>query len=290
MSRTNVESSADSPPYQGAYCIDRYSIFQGALRLSGWICSPTLKIARLVLRVPDGGDYAIVFGDKSPDLVPVFGPLADHSRFDRNLVFADSRTAMIAASLLIFFKDGTSASISRLGSPKDSLMSVFSQQLRDQENPELGQPRRLLEIGSRARSGIVRKGLLPDGWCYSGFDVLDGPNVDVVGDAHQLSRSYPRDYFDGVMAFSVLEHLLMPWKVMIEINRVMKLGAIGIFTTHQCWPLHDRPWDFWRFSDDSWKALLNAPLGFEILETRMDEPAYVVAARCHAVTAFAEEP
>jgi 2-polyprenyl-3-methyl-5-hydroxy-6-metoxy-1,4-benzoquinol methylase len=105
-----------------------------------------------------------------------------------------------------------------------------------------------------------------------------------------LSKFYPGGYFDAVIAFSVLEHLLMPWKVMIEMNRVMKQGAIGIFTTHQCWPLHDQPWDFWRFSEHSWNALLNKPLGFEILEIRMDEPAYIVAARCHPVTAFAEEP
>jgi hypothetical protein len=290
MKRKDAGPAVDAPAYQGAYCIDRFSIFQGTLRLSGWIYSPALQIARLVLQVPDGGTYAFAFGDKSPDLIPVFGSQASYSRFDHSLVFPDSRAAMIAARLLIIFKDGTSAAISHLGSPKDSLMSVFSQQVRDKENSEPGQPQRLLEIGSRARSGIVRKGLLPEGWCYSGFDVLDGPNVDVVGDAHQLSRSYPRDYFDGVMAFSVLEHLLMPWKAMIEINRVMKRGAIGIFTTHQCWPLHDQPWDFWRFSEDSWKALLNEPLGFEILETRMDEPAYIVAARCHAVTAFAEQP
>ena len=51
--------------------------------------------------------------------------------------------------------------------------------------------------------------------------------MDVVGDAHTLSRHYPDAAFDAVMAFSVLEHLLMPWKLVIELNRVLKPGGIG---------------------------------------------------------------
>jgi hypothetical protein len=274
--------------FTNPYFVDRFSIFQGVLRFSGWLHSPDAKIRHLALKVPGGSEYSIRFGQESPDLVPVFGKSATHSRFDATIAFADPRSAIVASQLLIHFENGTSASISNLGRPTGSLTTVFSQRLEGMSCTTPEGPRRLLEIGSRARSGVVRRGIAPAGWVYSGFDVLDGPNVDVVGDAHQLSRSYPSDYFDGVMAFSVLEHLMMPWKVMIEINRIMKVGAIGIFSTHQCWPLHDQPWDFWRFSDQSWTALVNKPLGFEIVETRMEEPAYVVAARCHPVTDFAE--
>ena len=88
------------------------------------------------------------------------------------------------------------------------------------------------------------------------------------------------------MAFSVLEHLLMPWKVAIELNAVLNDGAIGLFTTHQCWPIHDAPWDFWRFSDRAWDGLFNKSTGFEIIETSMGEPAFIVAQRCHVVTNF----
>ena len=171
-----------------------------------------------------------------------------------------------------------------IGDPAHALSARFQALLA-------GQPRgRLLEVGSRARSGNVRRGLAPPGWGYSGFDIMAGPNVDVVGDAHALSRHYPAGCFDAVMAYSVLEHLLMPWKFVIELNRVLKPGAVGLFTTHQCWPLHDEPWDFWRFSDRAWTALLNPATGFEIIEARMGEPAFIVAARCHPATAFAETP
>jgi len=142
-----------------------------------------------------------------------------------------------------------------------------------------------LEIGARARSGISRRDAVPDGWNYTGFDIIAGENVDVVGDAHQLSRHFDQK-FDAVMALSVLEHILMPWKMIVELNRVMKPGGIGFFLTHQGWPVHDAPWDFWRFSDQSWRALLNAATGFEIIEARMGEPTFVVPQRLHPVNAF----
>ena len=136
---------------------------------------------------------------------------------------------------------------------------------------------------------MVRRNWVPAGWGYSGFDIAAGPNVDVVGDAHALSRSYEPGRFDAVMAFSVLEHLLMPWKFVIELNRVLKPGALGLFTTHQCWPLHDQPWDFWRYSDMAWTGLLNPATGFEIIAAKMGEPAYIVAQKCAPATAFSSQ-
>lgn len=278
------------PDFASPYCIDRFTIFHRVLRLSGWLYSPTRKIHRVELHVPGGTVHPVVFDRPSPDLIAHFGETAARSRVDELIQLPDERAAIIDSRLIVHFVDGPSASITRLGYPRDSLTSVFVRALNAMPARPAGQSRRMLEIGSRARSGIVRRGFAPADWDYSGFDVIEGRNVDVVGDAHQLSRSYPSNHFDSVTAFSVLEHLMMPWKVMIEINRVMKPGGIGFFTTHQTWPMHDQPWDFWRFSDESWKALINKPLGFEIVETRMDEPAYTVAAKCHAVTAFAEEP
>ena len=85
-----------------------------------------------------------------------------------------------------------------------------------------------LEIGSRARSGVTRRHFLPAStWAYTGMDILAGENVDVVGDAHKLSKLFPEKRFRAVMSFSVLEHLLMPWKFAIELNRVMELGGVG---------------------------------------------------------------
>lgn len=123
----------------------------------------------------------------------------------------------------------------------------------------------ILEIGSRNVTGITRKSLFP--WCcdYVGFDIHAGEGVDIVGDVHKLSQVLPIDHFDFVYSISVFEHLLLPWKAVLEINKVMKKGGYIFISTHPIWPEHEEPWDFWRFPQNSFHALFNQYTGFEII-------------------------
>lgn len=136
-------------------------------------------------------------------------------------------------------------------------------------------PLRVIEIGARARSGIVRKHQFGSQNDYIGFDIMAGPNVDVVGDIHSLSRSFEPNSIDAMAGFSVIEHIAMPWKAAIEINKVLKRGGRCMFHTHQTWPVHEAPYDFWRFSTDSWRAIFNKSSGFRILESACGEAATI---------------
>lgn len=133
----------------------------------------------------------------------------------------------------------------------------------------------LLEIGSRARSGNSYRSFFPDDIDYVGLDVTDGPNVDIVGDAHEMSSILDRQ-FDYIFSISVFEHILMPWKVAIEMAKVLKPGGIGYIQSHSAFPLHDEPWDFWRFSKDAWKAIFNRHTGFEVVDAQYRYPANIV--------------
>ncbi len=252
--------------------IARYSLFQGVLHIVGTLETGAQSVT---LAFPGGSTHALPLSGAPP-------------RIDARIATTADPVEVAQGTLLIIRADGTTQRLTHLGAalhdPAHALSAEFTRLLA--ERP----PGEMLEVGSRARSGFVRRDVAPPGWGYSGFDIVAGPNVDVVGDAHQVSRHYAAGQFDAVMAFSVLEHLLMPWKFVIELNRVLKPGAIGLFTTHQTWPLHDEPWDFWRFSDRAWTALLNPATGFEILGAAMGEPAYIVAQRCSPETAFAEVP
>ena len=123
----------------------------------------------------------------------------------------------------------------------------------------------ILEIGSRNVSGITRRELFPHVNKYMGFDVLPGEGVDIVGDAHKLSAFFTPNQFDFVYSISVFEHLLFPWKAVLEINSVLKTGGHVFLSTHPVWPPHELPWDFWRFPSGSFSALFNAYTGFEIV-------------------------
>jgi hypothetical protein len=97
----------------------------------------------------------------------------------------------------------------------------------------------------------------------------------LVGDAHDLGRFFGREQIVAVMSFSLFEHLAMPWKVALELNHVLVPGGIVFTQTHQTWPVHDAPWDFWRYSPHSWQTLFNSATGFEIIEAVCGEPARV---------------
>jgi len=130
----------------------------------------------------------------------------------------------------------------------------------------------VLEIGSRGAR--PHAGLLGHRE-YVGFDIHPGPNVDVVGDAHQLSRLVEGP-FDAIYAVSTFEHLAMPWKVVLEINRIAAPGALLLIQTHHTWPRHELPWDFWRFSVAAFEVLLNERTGWELLRCDESLPAIVV--------------
>ena len=131
----------------------------------------------------------------------------------------------------------------------------------------------VLELGSRNVTGVTRRQHYPDAGRYVGFDIHPGDGVDVVGDAHRLGDHFPPDTFDAVLAASVFEHLLFPWKVVLELNKVMRPGGVLLVTTHPLWPAHELPWDFWRFPAGAFTALFNAHTGFEIRRCHEGLPA-----------------
>lgn len=149
----------------------------------------------------------------------------------------------------------------RKSSKHDQLTVVQNQsieKLRELKNPKV------LEIGSRVVSRINRRDMFPNAATYVGFDVLEGENVDVVGDTHQLSDYFPENEFDIIYSISVFEHLMFPWKAALEINKVLKVGGYVLTSTHPAWPEHEMPWDFWRFPQNSFTSLFNNKTGFEI--------------------------
>jgi SAM-dependent methyltransferase len=135
--------------------------------------------------------------------------------------------------------------------------------------------RRVLDIGGRARSQIDRRKEFPNKEIIVA-DIMAGENVDVVCDAHEVAKHFDRGSFDAVQSTSVFEHLLMPWQVILQINKVLRVGGLLYIHTHQTLGLHDMPCDYWRYSIDAWPALLNFRTGFEILEATMSHENYII--------------
>jgi hypothetical protein len=130
----------------------------------------------------------------------------------------------------------------------------------------------ILEIGSReVVTRSPARELLPLS-SYTGFDFHPGPNVDVVGDVHQLSSHFPPHSFDVVISIAVFEHLAMPWVVAEEISQVLKMGGVACIYTHFSWSEHETPWHFFQFNSNGLKVLFNSGLGFEVIEAHKSMP------------------
>ena len=136
---------------------------------------------------------------------------------------------------------------------------------------------RILEVGSRNFTGAPRTSPFSIDSKYVGFDIYEGENVDVVGDAHYLSKYFDDESFDALYSISVFEHLFMPWKAILEANKVLKTNGLIFISTHPTWPAHELPCDYWRFMAGSFSALLNKQTGFEIITVSEGLPSRAIS-------------
>jgi len=126
---------------------------------------------------------------------------------------------------------------------KPELDVVFRGRAGELEQPdvlELGTLRWGTEPTSVGASWVPRGTLVRS-------DVTDGVDVDVAADAHDL-EPFADESFDVYIARSVYEHLSRPWLAAHAAARVMRSGAWLYVSTHQTFPLHGYPHDYWRFS------------------------------------------
>jgi hypothetical protein len=132
---------------------------------------------------------------------------------------------------------------------------------------------RILEIGSREVTGPSDARRQFAHAEYIGFDYYPGSNVDIVGDAHRLSSYFDaEEQFDLIYSTACFEHFAMPWLVAEQIAKMLKVGGLLFVETHFSFAAHERPWNFFQFSDMGLRVLFSSALGFECIEAGMSNP------------------
>ncbi len=79
-------------------------------------------------------------------------------------------------------------------------------------------------------------------------------NVDVVGTTLELPIA--DNHIDTVLATEVMEHVLHPKQMLAKIYRVLRPGGIVILSVPLHEPLHELPYDYYRYTDSSLRHLL----------------------------------
>lgn len=102
---------------------------------------------------------------------------------------------------------------------------------------------------------------------YIGMDIAPGKDIDVVGKIEAIPL--PESSFDSIVCTQVLGDVYEPSKAFKEIHRVLRPEGVVLITESLFDPLHDEPYDFWRFTEHSMRKLAeDSGFKIEILERR----------------------
>jgi SAM-dependent methyltransferase len=148
------------------------------------------------------------------------------------------------------------------------------------ESVKQGRPR-VLELGTK-RSIPDRpthhKVWVPNASEFLMTDIEAGADVDFVCDAHVLGDLGVSE-FDAVISCSTFEHFQKPWVVAEQIYRVLRPGGLVFVQTHQSFPVHGFPSDFYRFTKEALRTLFADSGRWETLETDYEFPCSVWSER-----------
>ena len=148
----------------------------------------------------------------------------------------------------------------------------FVQRGRAMENP------RILELGTKRV--VPTRSTRHDSWFpnageYLGTDIEKDVDVDIVADVHRLSMVTGIEQFDIVLTEAGFEHFKYPHLAAHEIMKVLKMGGVLFIQSHQTFPIHAVPSDYFRFSREALAGLFGSRMGFHVVSTGYASPARI---------------
>lgn len=111
---------------------------------------------------------------------------------------------------------------------------------------------------------------------WVGFDIEEGEDVTVAGDIHKATDYFDRHFFNGVVCIAVLEHLAKPWVAAEQLARITRIGGLLFCNTHQTFPYHPYPKDYFRFSTEGLEQIFSPEAKWRVLESGYDAPCKVL--------------
>lgn len=108
---------------------------------------------------------------------------------------------------------------------------------------------------------------------WVGTDIASGPGVEIVGDLQRL-HSLTERRFGGIFSPATLEHIERPWTAMYSIGQLLLPGGLLYLQTHQTFPLHGYPNDYFRFSKEALETMV-WDAGLQTLESGYEFPCKI---------------
>ena len=91
---------------------------------------------------------------------------------------------------------------------------------------------------------------------FVGCDMREGLGVDRIVDLHDLDYRMVPGVVGTVLCLETMEHVRYPHVAMRNIHRVLVQGGVALITSTMAQPIHNYPSDYWRFTPEGFKVLL----------------------------------
>lgn len=118
------------------------------------------------------------------------------------------------------------------------------------------EPLKIADIGSYDVNGTYRPIFVEyPRWEYIGFDICEGPNVDIV--IPEAGDWIGRGLFDVVISGQCVEHVRKPWEWIKQVASMGRVGATFCIIAPNTWVYHEHPIDCWRLWPEGMKALFD---------------------------------
>lgn len=111
--------------------------------------------------------------------------------------------------------------------------------------------------------GAGNSRIIPDRYRYLQIDYCINHHPDIVGSA--LSIPLRDASIDHVFCSWAFEHFEEPEETLIEFNRIIKPGGYLYLTTNFLWHLHEKPRDFFRYTEYGLRYLFEKQAWWEII-------------------------
>lgn len=164
------------------------------------------------------------------------------------------------------------ASINSEAWPGEQAFPSFIERARAMHAP------RVLELGTRQAipgRSTRKQYLFPNASEYVGSDIEHGVDVDVVADVHRLSHFVGEAAFDIIITEAGFEHFKYPHLAAHEIMKTLRPGGLVFVQTHQTFPIHAVPYDYFRFSTDALRSLFGKRMGMHVHAAGYGSPAAI---------------
>lgn len=122
---------------------------------------------------------------------------------------------------------------------------------------------------------------------YVGCDIVQSSNnsVDVICEATNIPL--PGDSFDTVLSTQTIEHVEDHQQLVNEAYRLIDDGGYFILSGPMYWPLHEEPYDFFRFTKHGFTYILNKA-GFQVVEIKSNGGKWALCGQVIMQTLFPE--